>query len=166
MTRPTVDICPVVPGLNSAVEPTTPSPTQLSRISVMQFLLCLLALAPPALAALPFGPNPINPHSLPTDSPPQASVDSVSIENLACVTTQHQFGTQVIDIVSPDAAQSVTYYRAAHFGTAPDTTDQVVTAYGQYQDAWRRRNDGTWGIARRNLVYMVNFAYVGDKGSC
>ncbi|KAL5363564.1 hypothetical protein BJX96DRAFT_178179 [Aspergillus floccosus] len=84
---------------------------------------------------------------------PLSTIESVLSANLACVTTQHQFGTQLIRLDSPTTAHSVTYYRAAHFGTG-NLTDQVATAYGQYQDQWTRQRDGTWRIVPRNLVYM------------
>lgn len=32
---------------------------------------------------------------------------------------------------------------------------QVATAHGQYQDLWRRQEDGSWRVVVRNLVYMV-----------
>jgi ketosteroid isomerase-like protein len=85
---------------------------------------------------------------------PLSSIKETLKASLACVTTQHQFGTQLIDIVSPFTAQSITYYRAAHFGKGNMSTE-VATAYGQYQDVWKRQSDGTWRIVHRNLVYMV-----------
>jgi ketosteroid isomerase-like protein len=85
---------------------------------------------------------------------PLSSIKETLKASLACVTTQHQFGTQLIDIISPFTAQSITYYRAAHFGQGNLSTE-VATAYGQYQDVWKRQSDGTWRIVHRNLVYMV-----------
>ncbi|KAJ5601186.1 hypothetical protein N7510_010720 [Penicillium lagena] len=85
---------------------------------------------------------------------PLSNIESALAASLECVTTQHLFGTQLIDLVSPTVAESVTYYRAAHFGTG-QATGQVVYAYGQYQDIWHRQSDQTWRIAHRNLVYMV-----------
>ncbi|KAH8697812.1 hypothetical protein BGW36DRAFT_427760 [Talaromyces proteolyticus] len=84
---------------------------------------------------------------------PLSQIQSVLSSSLACVTTQHMFGTQVIEIISPTVAVSVTYYRAAHFGTN-NQTGQVAYAYGQYQDTWQRQADWTWKITYRNLVYM------------
>ncbi|KAL4891845.1 hypothetical protein BDV59DRAFT_59275 [Aspergillus ambiguus] len=92
---------------------------------------------------------------------PLSTIESVLAANLACVTTQHQFGTQRIDLVSPTVAQSITYYRAAHFGSG-NMTDQVAYAYGQYQDRWIRQRDGTWRIVHRNLVYMGPI--IGNSG--
>lgn len=85
---------------------------------------------------------------------PLSSIQSVLEQSLACVTTQHLFGTQWIDVLSPTAAQSITYFRAAHFGKE-NTEGQVLYAYGQYQDNWERQLSGTWRIVHRNLVYMV-----------
>lgn len=90
---------------------------------------------------------------------PLSSIQSVLKESLACVTTQHLYGTQWIDILSPTTARSVTYFRAAHFGKG-ETADQVLYAYGQYQDNWERQLLGTWRIVHRNLVYMVSFSIV------
>ncbi|KAJ5127857.1 hypothetical protein N7448_008636 [Penicillium atrosanguineum] len=84
---------------------------------------------------------------------PLHSIQSVLKQSLACVTTQHLYGTQWIDVLSPTTAQSVTYFRAAHFGKG-DTEGQVLYAYGQYQDNWERQILGTWRIVHRNLVYM------------
>lgn len=85
---------------------------------------------------------------------PLSAIQSVLESSLTCVTTQHLLGTQWIDILSPLAAESVTYFRAAHFGKGA-AADQVYYAYGQYQDNWARQGDGTWRIVHRNLVYMV-----------
>lgn len=106
-----------------------------------------------------FAPDAVANYSAPLNVlTPLSNIQDGLRTSLACVTTQHHFGTQLIDIASPDIAQSITYYRAAHFGTAPNMTDQVVYAYGQYQDTWNRQADGTWRIVYRNLVYMVGFA--------
>jgi len=87
---------------------------------------------------------------------PLSTIESVLSSSLTCVTTQHNFGTQLIDIVSPSVAESITYYRAAHFGTGANV-GQVAYAYGQYQDTWQKSDDGTWRIVYRNLVYMVSW---------
>lgn len=87
---------------------------------------------------------------------PLSTIKDSLRSSLACVHTQHQYGTQLIDVLSPLTAESITYFRAAHFGTAPNMTDQVVYSYGQYQDTWNRIHDGTWRIVRRNMVYMVS----------
>jgi hypothetical protein len=87
---------------------------------------------------------------------PLSTIESVLSSSLTCVTTQHNFGTQLIDIISSTVAESITYYRAAHFGTGA-LVGQVAYAYGQYQDTWQKQWDGTWRIVYRNLVYMVSF---------
>ncbi|KAL2817043.1 hypothetical protein BDW59DRAFT_166078 [Aspergillus cavernicola] len=84
---------------------------------------------------------------------PLSDIQKTLSASLACVTTQHLYGTQLIDIVSPFSAQSVTYFQAAHFGTG-NLAKEVATAHGQYQDVWARQRDGTWRIVHRNLVYM------------
>jgi hypothetical protein len=85
---------------------------------------------------------------------PLSNIQSALAASLKCVTTQHLYGTQLIDSVSPTVVESVTYYRAAHFGSG-QATAQVMYAYGQYQDIWHRQSDRIWCIAHRNLVYMV-----------
>ena len=85
---------------------------------------------------------------------PLSTVISELSSSLKCVTTQHLLGTQLITVLSSSSAESITYYRAAHFGIGA-LADQVVDAYGQYQDTWQKQKDGTWKIVYRNLVYMV-----------
>jgi hypothetical protein len=87
---------------------------------------------------------------------PLTSIQSTLKASLECVTTQHLYGTQWIDVLSPTTARSITYFRAAHFGKG-DSANQVLYAYGQYQDNWERQALGTWRIVHRNLVYMVSF---------
>ncbi|KAK2778473.1 hypothetical protein FQN53_001776 [Emmonsiellopsis sp. PD_33] len=84
---------------------------------------------------------------------PLSTVQTVLEASLAPVTTHHSFGTQLIEIISPKIAQSVTYYQAAHFGSG-DLVGEVAYAYGQYQDTWHKQKDHTWKIVYRNLVYM------------
>lgn len=89
-----------------------------------------------------------------------SQIESVLTSSLHCVTTQHLYGTQLIEVLGPTVAVSVTYYRAAHFGLKNQTSDltsDVVYAYGQYQDTWQKQPDLTWKIVYRNLVYMVSF---------
>lgn len=86
---------------------------------------------------------------------PLETIQSVLSTSLGCVTTQHLYGTQRIDVLSPITAKSVTYFRAAHFGKG-DKESEVDYAYGQYQDNWQRQATGTWRIVHRNLVYMVS----------
>ncbi|KAL4928625.1 nuclear transport factor 2 family protein [Aspergillus undulatus] len=84
---------------------------------------------------------------------PLSSIQETLGQSLKCVTTQHSLGTQLIDVIGPWHARSVTYYTAAHFGRG-ELSDQVATAHGQYQDSWERQVDGTWRVVYRNLVYM------------
>ncbi len=86
---------------------------------------------------------------------PLESIQDTLSASLACVSTQHSLGTQIIDVVSPMEARSVTYYTASHFGRSTKMAKQVATAHGQYQDLWRRQEDGSWRVVVRNLVYMV-----------
>ena len=82
------------------------------------------------------------------------AIKSVLSASLMNVSTQHSFGTQFIYTLSADSAFSITYYQASHFGHG-NLSDQVATAFGQYQDTWKRMLDGNWRILYRNLVYMV-----------
>ncbi|OBT61026.1 hypothetical protein VE03_09626 [Pseudogymnoascus sp. 23342-1-I1] len=83
---------------------------------------------------------------------PLSTIQSVLEASLKPVTTQHSFGTQLIDVLSRDEAFSVTYYTATHFGRG-EFEGRTATAFGQYQDVWRR-GEGGWRIGHRNLVYM------------
>ncbi|KAE9369899.1 hypothetical protein N431DRAFT_414235 [Stipitochalara longipes BDJ] len=84
---------------------------------------------------------------------PLSTIESVLQSSLAAVTTQHAFATQLIDVLSPVSAFSVTYYTATHFGRGP-FLGATATAYGQYQDLWAKQSDASWKITHRNLVYM------------
>ena len=86
---------------------------------------------------------------------PLSDIISVIGSSLECVTTQHSYGTQLIDVLSPFSAFSVTYFRAMHFGKGA-TEGQALEAYGQYQDTWALQTDFSWKIINRNLVYMVS----------
>ncbi|OJD35245.1 ethyl tert-butyl ether degradation protein [Diplodia corticola] len=66
-----------------------------------------------------------------------------------------------------EGAVSVAYFTATHFGKqAPREGDEgvggaagwedVVVAWGQYQDRWEKGEEG-WRIVHRNLVYMGPF---------
>lgn len=106
---------------------------------------------------LVFAPNAVANYSAPLGVlTPLSTIESVLKTSLTPVTTQHSYGTQVIDILSPVSAVSVTYYTATHFGMGK-YAGQIATAYGQYQDVWTRQKDLTWRISHRNLVYMVCF---------
>ncbi|KAJ2983086.1 hypothetical protein NQ176_g957 [Zarea fungicola] len=85
---------------------------------------------------------------------PLSAIKSALQGGLAPVTTQHAYGTQVIEVKSATSAVSVTYFTATHFGAGAHA-GKLVTAYGQYQDAWVKQSGLHWRIARRNLVYMV-----------
>ncbi|OBT92191.1 hypothetical protein VE01_10042 [Pseudogymnoascus verrucosus] len=84
---------------------------------------------------------------------PLSTIQSVLKSSLNPVTTQHSFGTQLIDILSHDSAFSVTYYTATHFGRGT-FGGKTATAFGQYQDVWKKQQDGKWKITHRNLIYM------------
>jgi hypothetical protein len=94
---------------------------------------------------------------------PLSTIESALEASLAPVTTQNSFGTQVIDVLSPNTAVSVTYYTATHFGMG-QFAGQIVTAYGQYQDVWAKQTGNTWKISHRNLVYMVRHSVLHHIG--
>ncbi|KAL4918311.1 hypothetical protein BDW62DRAFT_200937 [Aspergillus aurantiobrunneus] len=108
-----------------------------------------------------FAPGAVANYSAPLNvlTPLQTIQDTLSA-SLSCVTTQHSLGTQVIDILSPVSARSVTYYTAAHFGMGA-LSDQVAVAHGQYQDLWERQGHGGWRVVVRDLVYMSEV--IGNK---
>ncbi|KAL4886723.1 hypothetical protein BJY04DRAFT_213479 [Aspergillus karnatakaensis] len=155
-TTPTVLPFPSLPTLFPP--PSTLSPADLIATESIRQTLALypLAIDGKNFAALSqiFTPDIIANYSAPLGIlSPLSNIQEVLSTSLACVTTQHSFGTQVIDILNEDEAVSVTYYQAAHFGTAEGLTNQVATAYGQYQDFWIRV-EGGWRVRGRNLVYM------------
>ncbi|RDW86022.1 hypothetical protein BP5796_04347 [Coleophoma crateriformis] len=86
---------------------------------------------------------------------PLATIQSALEASLMPVTTQHLLGTQIIDVLSPTSAFSVSYFTATHFGKGA-YLGEIVTAYGQYQDWWIRQKDLSWKITHRNLLYMVS----------
>jgi SnoaL-like domain len=120
-----------------------------------------------AALSLVFAPNAVANYSAPLGVlTPLSTIESSLKSSLSTVTTQHAFGTQIIDILTLDTAVSVTYYTATHFGMGA-YAGQIVTAYGQYQDAWSRQTDKTWRISHRNLVYMVRHALnISIQGLC
>ncbi|OJI96601.1 hypothetical protein ASPVEDRAFT_78367 [Aspergillus versicolor CBS 583.65] len=102
-----------------------------------------------------FAPDAVANYSAPLNVlTPLDSIQDTLSASLACVSTQHSLGTQIIDVVSPLEARSVTYFTASHFGRSGRMAAQVATAHGQYQDLWRRQEDGNWRVVVRNLVYM------------
>lgn len=76
--------------------------------------------------------------------------------------TQHNYGTQLINVLSPTTAVSVTYIHASHFMN-PGPIDanvflddgNVFYGFAQYQDSWARQGDGLWKITNRITVFMV-----------
>ena len=87
---------------------------------------------------------------------PLTAIEKTIEAALATVTTQHQLGTQVIELLQGGCkARSLTYFIASHFGKNK-YEGQVVYAYGQYQDILAKDKDGTWKIQVRDLLYMVS----------
>ncbi|OAA39216.1 hypothetical protein BBO_06640 [Beauveria brongniartii RCEF 3172] len=82
-----------------------------------------------------------------------STIQSVLQEGVAAFTTQHSYGTQLIEVTSLTSAKSLTYIIATHFGKNAHA-GKAFTAYGQYQDTWVKQSGGKWRISRRNLVYM------------
>lgn len=106
--------------------------------------------------SLIFAPDAVANYSAPLNAlTPLSTIQSVLETSLNPVTTQHSFGTQLIDVLSYDSAFSVTYYTATHFGRG-EFEGKTATAFGQYQDVWKKQRDGRWKIRHRNLVYMVS----------
>lgn len=76
--------------------------------------------------------------------------------------TQHNYGTEIVNILSPTTAVSVTYIQSSHFtNQGPIDTNvflddgNVFYGFAQYQDLWARQGDGLWKITNRVTVYMV-----------
>jgi hypothetical protein len=67
-----------------------------------------------------------------------------------CGPTQHLLGNLVVDRVG-DALVSRCYVRAAHRG-APPREHLAYEVWGQYEDRWRRTEDGLKIAARRMRV--------------
>ncbi|KAJ2972136.1 hypothetical protein NQ176_g7329 [Zarea fungicola] len=102
---------------------------------------------------LVFTSNAVTNYSAPLNIlTPLSAIKSGLKASLAPVTTQHSYGTQVIDVTSSKSALSVTYFIANHFGIGVHA-GKIATAYGQYQDTLVKQS-GKWRISRRNLVYM------------
>ncbi|RSL43751.1 hypothetical protein CEP54_014954 [Fusarium duplospermum] len=77
------------------------------------------------------------------------------------VSTQHSYGTQVIELCSNRKAVALTYLTASHFlaQVPPGLTDaydldKVLYSYGRYQDTVIKGKDGKWKISERTLVWM------------
>lgn len=140
------------------------APSTVDPISV-EAIRQTLALYPLAIDGKNFGAldlvfatNAVANYSAPINVlTPLSTIQSGLESSLTPVTTQHAYGTQLIDILSFDSAFSVTYYTATHFGKGP-YVGETVTAFGQYQDVWARQKDLSWKITHRNLVYMVSRA--------
>lgn len=119
-----------------------------------------------AALSLVFAPNAVANYSAPLGVlTPLSTIESSLQSSLSTVTTQHAFGTQVIDVLTRNTAVSVTYYTATHFGIGA-YAGQIVTAHGQYQDVWSRQTDKTWRISHRNLVFMVRPKAFYNQGLC
>lgn len=86
---------------------------------------------------------------------PLSTIESTLQASLAAVTTQHSYGTQIVQLFGPCVAQTVTYYRAAQFGVGL-YEGEVLYAYGQYRDILVLAEQG-WRIKERTLAYMVCF---------
>ncbi|KAK4902236.1 hypothetical protein LTR27_001139 [Elasticomyces elasticus] len=83
---------------------------------------------------------------------PLSNIQSVLEASLAPVATQHQLGTQVVELLGHCSARSLTYFVANHFGKGV-YEGQVAYAYGQYRDVWTKTRAG-WRIKERTLAYM------------
>lgn len=76
--------------------------------------------------------------------------------------TQHNYGTQIINITSPDTAVSVTYIHASHFTNSEPATAGILSdtnvfyGFAQYQDSWVRQSDASWKITKRIAAMMVS----------
>ncbi|KAK5741305.1 hypothetical protein LTR17_004011 [Elasticomyces elasticus] len=81
-----------------------------------------------------------------------SDIQTVLEASLAPVATQHQLGTQVVELFGHCAARSLTYFVANHFGKGV-YEGQVAYAYGQYRDVWTKTSAG-WRIKERTLAYM------------
>lgn len=119
-----------------------------------------------AALSLVFAPNAVANYTAPLGVlTPLSTIEAVLEASLATVTTQHLLGTQVIDILSPTTAFSVTYFQASHFGTGI-YYGQIASAYGQYQDLWARQPDLSWRISHRSFAYMVRDNLSGKLSVC
>ncbi|KAJ5514504.1 hypothetical protein N7463_004056 [Penicillium fimorum] len=153
----TSDVAPIAPSSLPGTYTSEPN-TDASTVEAIRSTLALYAFAIDgkdfsALSKV-FTADAVANYSAPLNVlTPLENIQSVLGTSLGCVTTQHMYGTQRIDVLSPKTAKSVTYYRAAHFGTG-DKANDVAYAYGQYQDNWQLQSTGAWRIVHRNLVYM------------
>ena len=152
-------------AFQSAEYVASPSDVEAIRNTLALYPLAIDGKNFPALG-LVFATNAVANYSAPLNVlTPLSTIESALEASLAPVTTQHSFSTQVIDILSPNTAVSVTYYTATHFGIG-QFAGQIVIAYGQYQDVWDKQEDNAWRISHRNLVYMVRrcvFRHLGPK---
>jgi hypothetical protein len=143
-----------------------PSSTDPSDIEIIRNTLAHYPLAIDgknfAALSLVFAPNAVANYSTPLNILTPLSVIETGLESsLAPVTTQHSFGTQVIDLLSETKAFSLTYYTATHFGKGV-FEGEILVAYGQYQDLWERIDIG-WRIIHRNLVFMVSLYFLPNS---
>jgi ketosteroid isomerase-like protein len=108
-----------------------------------------------AALSLVFAPDAVANYTAPLGVlTPLSTIEAALGASLAPVTTQHFLGTQVIDILSPTTAFSLTYFIATHFGVGI-YYGETATAHGQYQDVWTRQADLSWRISHRSFAYMV-----------
>ncbi|KAM5341483.1 hypothetical protein ACJ41O_014514 [Fusarium nematophilum] len=89
------------------------------------------------------------------------AADAISYSLRLFVSTQHSYGTQVVELCSDKKAVALTYVTASHFGapTPSSLTDgydlnKVLYSYGQYRDTLVKGKDGKWRISERILVLM------------
>lgn len=158
-TDPTpLRLLPTLLASSPSIRSIDTTPTESIRTTLALYPLAIDGKDFASLSSI-FAPDAIANYSAPLNvlTPLQSIQDTLSA-SLACVSTQHSLGTQVIDVLSPLEARSVTYFTASHFGRSAKMAGQVATAHGQYQDLWRRQEDGGWRVVVRNLVYMVFFS--------
>ncbi|KAH8588461.1 hypothetical protein B0O99DRAFT_359756 [Bisporella sp. PMI_857] len=147
---PFYDLPTIVPGSSFTAHPFD---VEAIRNTMAHYPLCIDGKNFEALD-LVFAPDAVANYSAPLNVLTPLSTIKTVLENaLIKVNTQHALSTQVIDVISPTEAFSVTYYTATHFGVG-NYEGQILVAYGQYQDAWVRQPDLSWKISHRNLVYM------------
>jgi ketosteroid isomerase-like protein len=70
--------------------------------------------------------------------------------------TQHDFGTQYID-VHGQSASAVTYFVATFVGVGPKNGSMLVN-HAKYLDTLEKSGDGVWRISNKTLIYMVSKA--------
>ncbi|KAK5678255.1 hypothetical protein LTS10_009425 [Elasticomyces elasticus] len=95
-----------------------------------------------ASLSLVFTENAVANYSEPLNTlTPLSDIQTVLEASLAPVATQHQLGTQVVELFGHCAARSLTYFVANHFGKGV-YEGQAAYAYGQYRDVWTKTRAG------------------------